>query len=227
MSASTFGQLLRYARSTELEATENFTTEALAACIRSDGGSTVAALAGLGFVEDPAAIAEVSALTQVARPGAGIIDLVLQLRSPERVSEAWVEVKVAAAESGRQIDAIATTSRSSPTRSVRSSLPSHARPSDRTPICCGFHGNGYATTRSPRHSRTGRTSHASWRRSTWPTSSMPPLHPVRRLPSPRQSACSARSDASSGRSSKTLSAFPVLPSASGGVAQEPCGLVSR
>jgi hypothetical protein len=105
LSDSTYGRLLRYARSTELEATENFTIEALAACIRSDGSPIVAALAGLGVVEDPAAISEVAALTQVARPGAGIIDLVIQLRSPERVSEVWVEVKVTAAETGRQIDA--------------------------------------------------------------------------------------------------------------------------
>jgi len=102
--ASTFLNLLRYARSTEIEATENFTIEALAACIRSDPGPVLSLLERLSLIGSAGEVAEVVALTQVMQVGAGIIDLVLQLRLPDRLMEVWVEVKVAAGESGNQID---------------------------------------------------------------------------------------------------------------------------
>ena len=101
---STFLNLLRYARSTEIEATENFTTEALAACIRSDPAPVLFLLERLSVIGSADEVAEVVALTQVVEAGAGIIDLVLQLRLPDRLAEVWVEVKVAAGESGSQID---------------------------------------------------------------------------------------------------------------------------
>ncbi len=101
---STFYSLLRFARSAEAEATENFTTEALAACIRSDPKPMLRALQEAAVLEDVSEVGEVVAQTQVGRAGAGVIDLVLQLRKPGAILEVWVEVKVAAGESGRQID---------------------------------------------------------------------------------------------------------------------------
>lgn len=101
---STFLNLLRYARSSEIEATEDFTTEALAACIRSDPAPVLFLLERLSVIGSAGEVAEVVALTQVMEVGAGIIDLVLQLRLPDRLMEVWIEVKVAAGESGNQID---------------------------------------------------------------------------------------------------------------------------
>ena len=76
---STFLNLLRYARSSEIEATENFTTEALAACIRSDPAPVLFLLERLSVIGSANEVAEVVALTQVMQVGAWIIDLVLQL----------------------------------------------------------------------------------------------------------------------------------------------------
>src|SRR6185369_17794793 len=47
---------------------------------------------------------EVIVFTQVGIPGAGIIDLVIDMRYPDVTREIWVELKVMAGESGRQLD---------------------------------------------------------------------------------------------------------------------------
>jgi hypothetical protein len=100
---STFSNLLRYARSTALEATENFTTEALAACIRSDPAPILHVLERAAVIASSAEVTEVVPYTQVAYSGAGVIDLVLQIGLRDRGLEVWVEVKVAAGESGNQL----------------------------------------------------------------------------------------------------------------------------
>lgn len=101
---STFLNLLRFARSPQVEATENFATEALAACIRSDPSPFLTLLERLSVIASEDDVREVVALTQVAVAGAGVLDLVLQLRLPERLREVWIEVKVASGETGHQLD---------------------------------------------------------------------------------------------------------------------------
>jgi hypothetical protein len=104
VARSTFGRLFTYTRETKADALENFTTEALAAAIREDPRPIVQLLRGmllLPSLDDPI---EVIAATQVGVPGAGILDLVLDVRYPGRAVEIWVEVKVRAGESGQQLN---------------------------------------------------------------------------------------------------------------------------
>jgi hypothetical protein len=60
---STFLSLLRYARSAEVEATENFTTEALAACIRAEARPFLMLLERLSVLPDAGEVREVVVLT--------------------------------------------------------------------------------------------------------------------------------------------------------------------
>src|SRR5687767_6719340 len=101
---STFFKLLRFGKSTAVEATENFTTEALASCIRSDPRPMLRLLERASVVASADEVSEVVVRTQVSYTGAGIIDLVLQLRLPDAFQEVWMELKVLAGESGRQLD---------------------------------------------------------------------------------------------------------------------------
>jgi hypothetical protein len=99
---STLTRLFTYAKATEAEALENFTTEALAACIRDDGLPMVAALRAVRAISMDDPDPHLAPLTQVVTPGAGVIDLVLRVQSGDRLREVWTEVKVNAAQSGKQ-----------------------------------------------------------------------------------------------------------------------------
>lgn len=100
--ASTFNRLFLYAKAAEAEALENFTTEALAACIRDDDAPMARALRSVGVLPTDDVETRVVPHTQVAVAGAGVIDLILQTESGDRLGEVWIEVKVYAGQSGSQ-----------------------------------------------------------------------------------------------------------------------------
>jgi hypothetical protein len=93
---SVLGRLFTFANTTEHAALENFTTEALAAAIRADGGPFALALTSIG-IDKPLGFHSV--LTQVAIER-GVLDMVLEAGARNFV----VEVKVGAGESGDAID---------------------------------------------------------------------------------------------------------------------------
>jgi hypothetical protein len=105
VSDSLFGRLFRYARSTETDQLENFTTEALAAAIREQPTPFLATLAEHGIPAAlPSARTSVLVTTQEAVAGVGIVDLVVRLFDGTSLrQEVWVEVKVWAPESGDQL----------------------------------------------------------------------------------------------------------------------------
>jgi hypothetical protein len=104
------GRLYTYSKDTAFDALENFTTEALAIAIESDPRPVLEALCR----QFPARASDLHLQTasdcrprtQVALPGGGWLDLVLEiLDEAHRVSgEVWIEVKVDAPESGLQLD---------------------------------------------------------------------------------------------------------------------------
>lgn len=100
---STLSRLFAYARTPASDPRENFTTEALAGAIRSDPRPMLKALGRHGIV-DPDTVDSCTPYTQVFQPGAGTIDLMLQLSVGSEAREVWVEVKVDAPESGAQLD---------------------------------------------------------------------------------------------------------------------------
>jgi hypothetical protein len=101
--SSTLARLFHLAKATKAEARENFTTEALAAAIRSEPLPFVRALAELGIIVDEAA-GPVTVQTQVPMVGAGILDLVVEHGPVAGRRSIWVEVKIYASESGNQLD---------------------------------------------------------------------------------------------------------------------------
>lgn len=100
--ASTLKRLFTYAKS-ENEALENFTTEALAAAIRIDPAPLVVALRFVGVAVPAGEVTVRDVQTQVGVGDAGILDLILLLRSNGEETEFWFEVKCYAAESGNQL----------------------------------------------------------------------------------------------------------------------------
>lgn len=97
--------LFRYARGERGHARENFTTEALAGCIRLDPMPFVEALSqvsGLGLVRG-GTIDIQAVMTQWPVPRVGAIDLVIKGNTDSGAFERWGELKVDASESGDQI----------------------------------------------------------------------------------------------------------------------------
>lgn len=97
--SSTLIRLLTYSKATAAEARENFTTEALAACIAIDPKPMESALRRRGIIPHNLAVPALTPLTQVFVRDAGFLDLVLRTDLPE----VWLEVKVDAPESGFQL----------------------------------------------------------------------------------------------------------------------------
>lgn len=101
--SSNLSRLFTYARAEGNRPRENFTTEALAAAIRHNPAPMLAALADRGVL-DPAAVSSLVPFTQVTFAGAGIVDLLLVAASANSDRQVWVEVKVDAGLSGRQLE---------------------------------------------------------------------------------------------------------------------------
>ncbi len=100
----TLQRLFNYAKATHARALENFTTEALAAAIRSDPSVLVEGLVEIGAAVEPETIELVRVETQVHVPG-GIVDLVVELALDGRPRSFWIEVKAHAGLHGPQIQA--------------------------------------------------------------------------------------------------------------------------
>lgn len=97
---STLGRLFMYSKDSLVSAHENFTTEAVAACIRADPQPMLAALAELAD-EKPSLTTRVAQATwirvhtQVFLPNGGFLDMLLTLSNENGViGEVWVEVKI-------------------------------------------------------------------------------------------------------------------------------------
>ena len=101
--SSNLSRLFTYARAEGNRPRENFTTEALASAIRHDPAPMLAGLADRGVL-DPEAVRSLVPFTQVTFAGAGVIDLVLVVTSTDGDRQIWVEVKVDAGLTGRQLD---------------------------------------------------------------------------------------------------------------------------
>jgi hypothetical protein len=100
---SGFNRLFRYARAEKLDATENFTTEALATCIRYAPTPIIDLLRRRNFLAPGARVSHVDVFTQVHFPMTGFIDLVLNFELGDAFHTLWVEVKVDASEHGQQL----------------------------------------------------------------------------------------------------------------------------
>jgi hypothetical protein len=106
---SRLGRLYSYSKDSAFTAQENFTTEALGIAIAEDPEPMIEALYRL----DPVRAAGLSLRTSICRPstqmalpGGGWLDLVLEIFDDDHrvTAEVWVEVKIDAPESGQQLD---------------------------------------------------------------------------------------------------------------------------
>lgn len=104
MTESLFGRLYRFARSTEVDQRENFTTEALGAAIRAQPAPFFEALLEHGVIAERPKGTSVLVVTQEVVPGVGIIDLTVRVyRAGDLEREIWIEAKIWAGESGDQL----------------------------------------------------------------------------------------------------------------------------
>jgi hypothetical protein len=104
LTESLFGRLYRFARSTDINQLENFTTEALGAAIRAQPAPFFDALRRHRVIAARPKGTVVLVVTQEVVPGVGIIDLTVRAyRGGELDQEIWVEAKVWAGESGDQL----------------------------------------------------------------------------------------------------------------------------
>jgi hypothetical protein len=98
---SNLGRLYTYAKG-GTDAKEDFTTEALAICLRHDADPFIDALRAEGLLEETETPATVEPFTQLSVPGVGRVDLVVRLGGAT-LEECWFEVKVDAPETGDQL----------------------------------------------------------------------------------------------------------------------------
>lgn len=104
LTESLFGRLYRFARSTEVDQRENFTTEALGAAIRAQPAPFFEALLEHGVIAESPKGTGVLVVTQEIVPGVGIIDLTVRVyRAGDLEREIWIEAKIWAGESGDQL----------------------------------------------------------------------------------------------------------------------------
>lgn len=99
---STLWRLFRYAKG-DIDALENFTTEALAQAIRADAKPFLDAVRRVETRVPSGDDLRVRAVTQVSVRDAGILDLVVSVESPSDIVDVWVEVKRNAEETGNQL----------------------------------------------------------------------------------------------------------------------------
>ena len=111
---STLGRLFMYSKDSLVLAHENFTTEAVAACIRADPGPMLVALREVADLEPPLSTPVTRATwlrvqTQVFLPGGGFLDAVLTLGNDAGViGEVWLETKIDSKEGVDQLKFYAT-----------------------------------------------------------------------------------------------------------------------
>ncbi len=104
MTESLFGRLYRFARSTAVDQLENFTTEALAAAIRTQPAPFFDALLQHGVIPARPKGTVVLVVTQEVVPSVGVIDLTVRVYGSSVLEqEVWIEAKVWAGESGDQL----------------------------------------------------------------------------------------------------------------------------
>jgi hypothetical protein len=104
LTESLFGRLYRFARSTEVDQRENFTTEALGAAIRAQPAPFFDALLEHGVILARPTGTGALVVTQEVVPGVGIIDLTVRVyQAGELEREVWIEAKIWAGESGDQL----------------------------------------------------------------------------------------------------------------------------
>lgn len=112
---STFGRLFMYSKDTLFVAHENFTTEALASCIRSDPAPMLVALRSIAGGSPQLTVPVVSATwmratTQVHVSDAGIVDTILTIGDESRiVGEVWIEAKIRSPQASCQLAGYART----------------------------------------------------------------------------------------------------------------------
>lgn len=100
---SSLAALWRYARAEKIEALENFSTEAVAAAIRSDARPFVRLLHEKKLLNTDREPVDLLVVTQ--KPVAsGFVDLAVTLIGPDWTHEVWVEVKVNSGLNGNQIE---------------------------------------------------------------------------------------------------------------------------
>lgn len=100
-TVSDLGRLYTYAKG-GADAKEDFTTEALAICLRHDPAPFIDALRTEGLLLEAVDPTTVVPYTQLSVPGVGRVDLVVRLGGAA-LEECWFEVKVDAPESGDQL----------------------------------------------------------------------------------------------------------------------------
>lgn len=100
---STFGQLLKYARSDKREAIEDFSTEALAAALRTDFRPILPLLRERALIDWQLEPTAAEIYTQKPVRG-GRVDLAMTFVGPGWSHEVWLEVKVGAGVHGEQMD---------------------------------------------------------------------------------------------------------------------------
>ncbi len=100
-SVGNLGRLYTYAKG-GADAKEDFTTEALAICLRHDPAPFIDALRTEGLLPEAVNPTTVVPYTQLSVPGVGRVDLVVRLGGAA-LEECWFEVKVDAPESGDQL----------------------------------------------------------------------------------------------------------------------------
>lgn len=104
MTESLFGRLYRFARSSDVDQRENFTTEALGAAIRAQPTPFFDALLEHGVIPARPKGTTVLVVTQEVVPGVGIIDLTVRVYQAGVLErEVWIEAKIWAGESGDQL----------------------------------------------------------------------------------------------------------------------------
>lgn len=98
---SNLGRLYTYAKG-GTDAKEDFTTEALAICIRHDPTPFIEVLRAEGLVQGGIEPTAVVPYTQLSVPGVGRVDLVVRMNTAN-LEECWFEVKIDAPETGDQL----------------------------------------------------------------------------------------------------------------------------
>lgn len=161
---SALERMYTYAKAVGAGARENFTTEALAAAIRTDPAPFLEFFQGAGLMPI-GPIARLELETQLVLPGTGVLDLVLVAYVAGVRRELWIEVKVLAGESGNQLDAYSGISTACMPTSGRDWSRWPASPYEPRTSFPSCHGTRYVERLKPVPRQRGVTSLTTLRRS--------------------------------------------------------------